>query len=87
MPAQPTRGEVLETLVTRHEKRGRAQSPETVATALGADREVVEAALETLAACELVAAEAGGYRPTLTGREFLALDAEGEFAVVDPGSG
>jgi len=81
----PSSRAVLEALVDCHGTRGRALSVDAVATAVGADRGVVREHLRRLVDCELAAAEPGGYRPTVTGREFLALGAE--VAVVDPDPG
>ena len=61
--------------------------PVTAADAAGrfdVGRESLRRQLDTLAGCELVARQEGGYRPTVTGREFLDLDVAGDLAVVDP---
>jgi predicted transcriptional regulator len=80
---------VLAALVARYDERGSPLSPAVIATALDGDPDpcAVERCLDRLAGCELVAAEPDGYRPTVTGREFLDLDIDGGFAVVDPGAG
>lgn len=74
---------VLATVVDRYDSTGQPVSPVTVADALGRDEGAIESRLAQLAACELLAPADGGYRPTVTGREFLALDVECGPLIVD----
>jgi len=78
---------ILAALVARYDERGSPLSPAVLATALDGDPDprTVERCLDRLVGCELVAAEPDGYRPTVTGREFLHLDIGDGVAVVDPG--
>lgn len=80
---------VLATLVARSDERGAPLSPAVLAAALDGDPHprTVKRCLDRLVDCELAAAEPDGYRPTVTGREFLDLNIGGDFAVVDPGPG
>ena len=78
---------VLVALVARYDERGSPLSPAVLADALDGDPCTVERRLDGLVDCELAAADPNGYRPTVTGREFLELDIDGGFAVVDPGAG
>lgn len=80
---------VLAALVARHDERGAPLSPAVLAAALDGDPHprAVERCLDRLVDCELAATTPDGYRPTVTGREFLDLDIGGGFAVVDPGAG
>jgi hypothetical protein len=79
---------VLAALVARYDERGVPLSPAVLADALDGDPHphAVERCLDRLVACELAATTPDGYRPTVTGREFLDLDIDGGFAVVDPGA-
>jgi predicted transcriptional regulator len=78
----PTRFAVLETLVDCYEEHGKPLAPGALAATLDADPGTVEEHLVALEECALVAG-GEGYRPTVTGREFLDAVGEG-FAVVDP---
>lgn len=77
---------ILAALVVRYDERGSPLSPAVLATALDGDPDprAVERCLDRLVGCELAATEPDGYRPTVTGREFLELDIDGGLAVVDP---
>lgn len=78
---------VLVALVARYDERGSPLSPAALAAVLDGDTDpcAVERCLDRLVDCELAAAGPDGYRPTVTGREFLDLDIDDGFAVVDPG--
>jgi predicted transcriptional regulator len=75
---------ILAALVARYDERGSPLSPAVLADAVDGDPRAVERCLDRLVGCELAAAEPEGYRPTVTGREFLDLDIDDGFAVVDP---
>lgn len=78
---------ILTALVACYDERSAPLSPAVLADALDGDPHprAVERCLDRLVDCKLAAAEPDGYRPTVTGREFLDLDIDGDFAVVDPG--
>jgi len=79
----PTKTEVLEAVVVCYDNRGRHVSAKTVAEHLEAEQDVLADALHTLENCEMIAGKDGQYRPTITGREFLELDLDEGFAIVD----
>lgn len=63
------------------------EQPVTVAIAtrqLNATPASVAAGFDRLVECELLQGTDGGYRPTVTGRELLALDIDPQYAIVDP---
>jgi predicted transcriptional regulator len=73
---------VLSAVVERYDRTGEPVSLASVTEALGREEEAVASKLTQLAACELLATAGDGYRPTVTGREFLALDVDcGPFIV------
>jgi predicted transcriptional regulator len=74
---------VLATLVDRYDSSTTPVSVTTLAGALDAEEETVSQRVSRLVACELAAPAAGGYRPTVTGRELLALDVEDGPVIVD----
>lgn len=55
---------------------GEPLTREAIARRTGADDAAVDECLATLVDTELLAATESGYRPTVTGREFLALDVD-----------
>ena len=65
---------VLVTVVECYEVAGEPPSSSAVAARTGGDDDTVAAALERLAASEFLVETPVGYRPTVTAREFLALD-------------
>jgi predicted transcriptional regulator len=84
-----SRRRLLEHLVAAYDRHDRPVSVEELASALAADPDWVRACLSELRDCALVVrAGPGGYRPTTTGRELLALDVDcDELLIVDPGPG
>lgn len=76
---------VLRTLVDVTDENGRPVSVLLIAESMECDPEVVRGVLDSLRAYEFVGSPADGrYEPTVTGREFLALDIDAEsFVVVD----
>ena len=76
------RRRLLEYVVERYDQREQPVTPSEAASQLEAEQAVVAHCLRAFAECQLVAREAGGYRPTVTARELLALDWDG--AIVDP---
>ena len=74
---------VLETAVHHYDSTGQAVTPSAIAgTVTLSEREIAER-LAKLADCELLAHTGEGYRPTITGREFLALDVDCGPIIVD----
>jgi predicted transcriptional regulator len=67
---------VLVAVVQRYDNTGEPLSTAAVAARTDGDDDAVAAALERLAASEFLVETATGYRPTVTAREFLALDIE-----------
>jgi predicted transcriptional regulator len=74
---------VLSAVVERYDRTGEPVSPSPVASALEREEESVASRLSQLVACELLAPTGDGYRPTVTGREFLELDVECGPLIVD----
>jgi len=59
-------------------------SPQQIATAVGTTPGQVRPILESLSRSEFLAQTDGGYRPTVTAREFLELDIElADVAIVE----
>lgn len=77
------RHELLVSLVRAEDAGEVPLAARECAAALDADPAPVREDLDRLAAMELVAATDDGYRPTITGRELLELDLDGEAVVVD----
>ncbi|AWB27651.1 helix-turn-helix domain-containing protein [Halococcoides cellulosivorans] len=77
---------VLAAAVARYDRTDRPVSVAAIGTILDRDPEEIAGRIDRLRACELLAREGDGdrYRPTVTGREFLALDVECGPIVVDP---
>jgi predicted transcriptional regulator len=68
---------VLASVVDRYDTEDGAVHPAEIATAVDADIERVRSCFDHLEAYHLIVqVEDGGYRPTITGREFLDLDPE-----------
>jgi predicted transcriptional regulator len=77
--------QVLQTLVELTDETGRPVSASRVAESIGCDPAAVQTTLDVLCSYEFVRTPGDGrYEPTITGREFLALDIDEEsFVVVD----
>lgn len=75
--------EILSFAVRTYDESEEPLGPSAVADRFGLSPETAAERCERLVDCELLAAENGGYRPTVTGRELLALDIDDEFVVVD----
>lgn len=65
---------VLVTVVERYDDAGEPLSTATVAARTDGDHSAVVDVLDTLATTEFLVRTPSGYRPTVTAREFLALD-------------
>jgi predicted transcriptional regulator len=76
------RRRLLEYVVERYDRDEQPVRPEDAASDLDIETSVAVHCFAAFADCHLIAAEAEGYRPTVTARELLALDWDG--AVVDP---
>ena len=82
MTVSPTR--LLAFVVDHYDEQGCPLTASDAATAFGVPQAAVTAQFERLADCDLLAAVEDGYRPTVTARELLALDCDGDIVVVDP---
>lgn len=81
------RRRLLEALVDLHQETGQPVSQSRLARRAGIDLDAVRSHLESFEAAELVRPVPGtdGYAPTVTAREFLELDLDGDtFVVVEP---
>jgi predicted transcriptional regulator len=76
------RRRLLKHVVERYDQDERPVTPIEAARRLDIEESVAVECFAAFAKCHLVARENGGYRPTVTARELLALDWDG--AVVDP---
>ena len=76
---------VLSAAVAYYDGTTRSITAPAVAERIGRDEATVASRLQQLADCELLAPADDGYRPTVTGREFLALDADCGPFIVDTG--
>lgn len=74
---------VLALVVERYDSTGEPVSAATVADTLEREETAVSDRLAELESCEFLAPVGEGYRPTVTGREFLALDIECGPVIVD----
>lgn len=74
---------VLALVVDRYDESGEPVSAGTVAHVLGREESAVRGRLTELVSCEFLASAGDGYRPTVTGREFLELDVECGPVIVD----
>ena len=75
--------EILAFVVSTYDERREPLAPAAVADRFELSPETAAERLGRLADCALLAREDGGYRPTVTARELLALDIDDEFVVVD----
>ena len=83
---EETNYRLLERVVEVHDRTDGAVQPAGLASAAGCDVATVRDCLASLEECDLVAPVDGGYRPTVTGRELLALDVDDPtWLVVDTG--
>jgi predicted transcriptional regulator len=82
-----SRRRILEHVVAAYDRRERPVSAAEVARACEVDPERVRACFAELCECALLArVGSGGYRPTTTARELLALDVDcDDLVIVDPG--
>ncbi|MEF8786454.1 MAG: hypothetical protein V5A45_11020 [Haloarculaceae archaeon] len=74
---------VLAAVVDRYDRTGEPVSAAAVADTLGRATTAVSDRLAELESCEFLAPAGDGYRPTVTGREFLELDIECGPVIVD----
>jgi len=74
---------VLAMVVDRYDSTDRPVTRAVLADTLDIDEGAVADRLARLIDCELVAPAGDGYRPTVTGREFLALDVDCGPVIVD----
>ena len=75
---------VLAAVVDRYESTAQPVTEREIAPAFRRDRTAIAERLDRLVECELLTRVGGGYRPTVTGREFLELDVECGPIIVDP---
>jgi predicted transcriptional regulator len=75
---------LLAAIVDRYDETEGPVTPAAVAEARGRDPEHLAARFERYVDCALLAPADGGYRPTVTARELLALDCDGRVLIVDP---
>lgn len=75
---------LLAFVAARYDELGRPVTAGEAAARFDVDRGRLRRQLDTLAGCELVVGHEGGYRPTVTGREFLDLNVAGDLVIVDP---
>jgi len=75
---------LLAFVAARYGEVGRPVTAGEAAARFDVDRASLQRQLDVLAECELVARDGSGYRPTVTGREFLTLDVADGLAIVDP---
>ena len=74
---------VLETAVHRYDSTGQAVTPSAIEDSLTLPEADIAERLAKLADCELLVHTGEGYRPTVTAREFLALDIDCGPIIVD----
>jgi predicted transcriptional regulator len=73
---------VLSAVVDAYRASGDPVAAATVADALDVPEPAIAEPLTSLCDCELLARTDGGYRPTITARELLALDIDPEDVLV-----
>lgn len=74
---------LLETAVGLYDEGGQPITPADVADRPDAPSDAVDAAFERFVDCELLVPDGVGYAPTITARELLELDLDGDVIVVD----
>jgi len=67
---------LLVELTERYERTGEPVTAQELVASLAASEAAVDQSLDSLREFELVAVTGNGYRPTVTARELLELDAE-----------
>lgn len=79
------RKRVLEALLDLYDEVGRPVTPTQLDQRVEGGHEVIREHLDALRSYELVKLAPGGtgYEPTVTGREFLELDVDDEFVVIE----
>jgi predicted transcriptional regulator len=75
---------LLAATVARYDETGEPVGPRSVARDVEESPEVVADRFDRYVGCALLTPTDGGYRPTVTARELLALDCEGDVLIVDP---
>jgi hypothetical protein len=76
--------QLLEFVVDAYDERDTPVTPAVAADQFDATPDAIADRLERLADCELLRQVDGGYRATVTGREYLALDLDEDVIIVDP---
>ncbi|WP_135665622.1 hypothetical protein [Halorhabdus rudnickae] len=74
---------VLAAAVEHYDTTGGPVTPAAIRGLLERDEAAIETRFRQLVDCELLAPVENGYRPTVTGREFLDLDVECGPIIVD----
>jgi len=74
---------LLEFVVSTYDECEGPVTPVVAAERLDTRRALVDQRFETLEDCDLVRPLEDGYRPTVTGRELLALDIDDDVIIVD----
>jgi len=80
----PSPHALLAFVAEQYDARERPVTAVDAAAAFDTSMECVSRLFRRLRDCELLAAVEGGYRPTVTGREYLALDIDDGTVIVDP---
>jgi DNA-binding IclR family transcriptional regulator len=75
----------VEAVVAMYDSGGEPVTVGRVAAELGTTRAEAETLLERLSSCGFVTDDGGGYRPTVTAREFLSLEGVDGPVIVDAG--
>lgn len=74
--------DVLSLLVTRYDERDAPVTPAEIATAINANPATIREFFEDFESKHLLKRVNGGYRPTVTARELLALDLDDSALVI-----
>lgn len=74
---------LLETAVSQYDGTEQPLTPAAVAAHIDAPPAAVEEAFDRFVECELLVAAEDGFVPTITARELLELNLDGEFVVID----
>lgn len=80
----PTPSQLLACAVEYYDEGPQPVTCRQVAERFETPPAAVRSCFERLVECKLLARIDGGYRPTITGREFLELDIDDEMIIVDP---